>query len=720
MARKMNQLLVPQESFHDSKSRLTKRSSLQEKSATHLNGRTRRTHSMSHCLIEVENNVETHETTPDRSITKSKSASRHSSRSSVTSEIGTNKRALSLSKSLDLAETKKDPRQNNEGSKQRSRKSHQLDLPNSSDGDAKPRSRSISTDSRRAREALLNKGRFQAGISADMVRVPSSIDCSSNSSHNMTGGSSSNMVDSAYMDEKLVTPKKFLTKEELYTDKDRAAAVVLGTRDIKVSLQNKIKREKHREKPHESNCDIMLLQGEKEMQKNNPQSAIVFFNKALTIQPESIRGLLARSKCSLILSDYHSAKDDAEAALQRDENSFIALYQKAEALYGIGEFEFSLVFYHRANRFRPGTEKYRVGIQKAEEAITKLTGFKSAIDLERVEKHLDNLEDFQELKTSTKAKKRVVKSLLGSLYSDQVYLKNLAKTMGQANDNSIICEHAKEALMYLKQRKEFWLKQKAIKSNVSTKLKRKDSPTKSETNYADYRPFCLVNKSKKSVKEIMDMLLQVDRDLNRNCRNCLIKCENLLRLLKDYSVEELEKKNEIVSMLYSNIGIVKLEFEDYEGALKYHKLDLKMAEKFHLEDAKSRALDNIGRTHALFGNFEEAINAWKVKLPLCKDPIEKSWLHHEIGRCYLELGELEDASEFGKKSLRFAESASDLMWQLNASVMLAQIKVQKANYIEAISIFHQAQILAENLGNKKAMKAIGQVLKRLQRRSTSV
>lgn len=298
MNRENNKLVVPQENYHESKSKLIKRSSLHEKPNYPPVGRTRRTRSMSHYFdpTEIGNGSEKHETiylndfqhtdaivkerdvdiASDRIVApRSKSASR---KSSGTSRLGSSKRALSMSSCLNVMETEnknnqgravKNPQQNKTVAKQNSRKKSYLNLPNSLDGHINPRSRSNSTDSRRARKAIFT----------DMVRVPSSIDCSSNSSHNVTGGSGSNIVDPVYVDEKPVTPKKFLTKQELYTDKDRAAAVVLGTRDIKVSLQNKIRREKHREKPHEANCDILLLQGDKEMQKNNPQSAVVFFNK---------------------------------------------------------------------------------------------------------------------------------------------------------------------------------------------------------------------------------------------------------------------------------------------------------------------------------------------------------------------------------------------------------------------------------------------------------
>ena len=52
----------------------------------------------------------------------------------------------------------------------------------------------------------------------------------------------------------------------------------------------------------------------------------------------------------------------------------------------------------------------------------------------------------------------------------------------------------------------------------------------------------------------------------------------------------------------------------------------------------SRALENIGRVYARNGKYKEAVEVWEKKLPLAESDLEKAWLYHEIGRCYLETG----------------------------------------------------------------------------------
>ena len=53
------------------------------------------------------------------------------------------------------------------------------------------------------------------------------------------------------------------------------------------------------------------------------------------------------------------------------------LYQKAETMYAMGDFEYALVFYHRGDKIRPDIKAFKLGIQKAQEAINNSIGCKS-------------------------------------------------------------------------------------------------------------------------------------------------------------------------------------------------------------------------------------------------------------------------------------------------------------------------------------------------------
>lgn len=57
---------------------------------------------------------------------------------------------------------------------------------------------------------------------------------------------------------------------------------------------------------------------------------------------------------------------------------------------------------------------------------------------------------------------------------------------------------------------------------------------------------------------------------------------------------------------------------------------------------------------------------------MVRGDLEKTWLFHEIGWCYLELGRHEDARDYGVRSAAAASETTDEKWQINANVLVAQ------------------------------------------------
>ena len=47
-------------------------------------------------------------------------------------------------------------------------------------------------------------------------------------------------------------------------------------------------------------------------------------------------------------------------------------------MYAMGDFEYALVFYHRGDKIRPDIKAFKLGIQKAQEAINNSIGCKTA------------------------------------------------------------------------------------------------------------------------------------------------------------------------------------------------------------------------------------------------------------------------------------------------------------------------------------------------------
>ncbi|XP_052615718.1 outer dynein arm-docking complex subunit 4 isoform X3 [Peromyscus californicus insignis] len=420
------------------------------------------------------------------------------------------------------------------------------------------------------------------------------------------------------------------------------------------------------------------------------------FSNALHLQSGDKNCLVARSKCYLKMGDLEKSLNDAEASLQSDPTFCKGILQKAETLYTMGDFEFALVFYHRGYKLRPDRE-FKVGIQKAQEAINNSVGSPSSIKLENkgdlsfLSKQAESKKAQQKpppvkqlsynTKHETKRKgslksEKTVRQLLGELYVDKEYLEKLLLDedliKGTIKNGLTVEDLIMTGINYLDTRSNFWRQQKPIYA------RERDRKLMQEKWLRDRKrsPSQTAHYILKSLEDI-DMLLT-----SGSAEGSLQKAEKVLKKVLEWNKDEVPNKDELVGNLYSCIGNAQIELGQMVAALQSHRKDLEIAKEYDLPDAKSRALDNIGRVFARVGKFQQAIDTWEEKIPLAKTTLEKTWLFHEIGRCYLELDQAWQAQSYGEKSQQYAEEEGDLEWQLNASVLVAQAQEEVTALME--------------------------------------
>nr|XP_056720662.1 outer dynein arm-docking complex subunit 4 [Euleptes europaea] len=449
--------------------------------------------------------------------------------------------------------------------------------------------------------------------------------------------------------------------------------------------------------------------------------AVACYTYALQLQAEDRNCLVARSKCYLRLGDTENALKDAEASLQNDKEFTKGLYQKAEALYTMGDFEFALVFYHRGYRLRPELQKFKLGIQKCQEAIENSVGSPSSVKLEN-RGDLCFLSRQAEVCKKAKQKLQVKfpqkdtrygnrqqeparnekteRQLLGELYVDKAFLEKLLKDedliKSTTKQGITVGDLIQEGLSYLDTRTDFWQQQKPIYARIRDRklvLKRWTRDQK--------------RKPSEVARYILKSMEDIDMLLTSGCpeRSCQ-KAEQVLKKIQGWSDDEIPNRSELLGNLYSCIGNAQIEMGNMGAALQSHRLDLDIARENDLTDAISRALDNIGRVYARMGSFQEAIDTWEEKIPLVKSNLEKTWLFHEIGRCYLEINKAAEARDYGEKSLACAEEEGDIEWQLNAGVLVAQAQVKMEDFHSAVTHFEKALEKAKRIHNDAAQQAI--------------
>ncbi|XP_035889793.1 tetratricopeptide repeat protein 25 isoform X2 [Phyllostomus discolor] len=420
------------------------------------------------------------------------------------------------------------------------------------------------------------------------------------------------------------------------------------------------------------------------------------------------------------MGELEKSLKDAESSLQGDPTFCKGILQKAETLYTMGDFEFALVFYHRGYKLWPDRE-FKVGIQKAQEAINNSVGSPSSIKLENkgdlsfLSKQAESMKALQKphlvrhllhppmreskRKGSLKSKK-TVRQLLGELYVDKEYLEKLLLDedliKGTVKRGLTVEDLIMTGINYLDSRSDFWRQQKPIYARERDRKLMQEKWLRNRKRSPSQTAHYIL----KSLEDI-DMLLT-----SGSAEGSLQKAEKVLKKVLDWNKEEVPNKDELVGNLYSCIGNAQIELGQMVAALQSHRKDLEIAKEYDLPDAKSRALDNIGRVFARVGKFQQAIDTWEEKIPLAKTALEKTWLFHEIGRCYLELDQAWQAQNYGEKSQQCAEEEGDIEWQLNASVLVAQAQVKLRDFEAAVNNFEKALERAKLLHNDEAQQAI--------------
>uniref|UniRef100_A0A8D3A4D0 Outer dynein arm-docking complex subunit 4 n=1 Tax=Scophthalmus maximus TaxID=52904 RepID=A0A8D3A4D0_SCOMX len=452
--------------------------------------------------------------------------------------------------------------------------------------------------------------------------------------------------------------------------------------------------------------------------KGEYKKAIESFSMALTLKPDERDCYVGRSKCYLNMGMYENALSDAEASLKEDTTFFEGLYQKAEALYYMGEFEFGLVFYHRGQKLRPQIQEFRLGIQKTQEAIENCVGSPSSVKLEvkgdlsflqkdeEMTQPITAIEDLtkenkQQTQKTPKIEKRT-KKLLGEFYNDGKYLESLLKdedlVKGKTKGGESLQDVIQGSLTHLDACTEFSNQEKPINAQG------KDHKTQQKCGKPG------PSASSEQTNFLLKSLEEIDAELTSgNAEGSLKKAEEVMEMVQRWSEKEVPNKQEVLGSLHSCIGNALINLGDMDKALVHHQKDLELAKQCNHSEAMSRAMDNIGKVYAQTGHLTLAIGFWEKKIPLVRDPLEKTCLFHEIGWCYLKLDRYEEARDYGVRSLAAADETADDKWQMNANVLVAQSEMKLGNVESSVARFERALTQAKLQEDDSAMNSIQKV-----------
>ncbi|XP_038018764.1 tetratricopeptide repeat protein 25 isoform X2 [Motacilla alba alba] len=390
----------------------------------------------------------------------------------------------------------------------------------------------------------------------------------------------------------------------------------------------------------------LMSEGTALSRRGQHDKALGCFNDALKLRAGDKHCLITRSKCFLKLGDTENSLKDAEASLQID-STFYELQSKKDN-----------------------------------------------------QKQQNKPKDQKDQKQMKKKSPKTEQQLLGRLYADKAYLEKLLKDedlmQSSTRQGVKVMDLVLGGISYLNQRRDFWQQQKPIYARVYERKVLRQARAHDQK----LKPSDIARAIAKDMEDIELMLARGSAE--ESCR----KAERLLKKIQAWSENEVPNKNELIGNLHSFIGNAQLAMGQMEAALRSHRMDLDCARQNSLADAESRALDNIGHVYARIGKFQQAITTWEEKIPLAQSSLEKAWLFHEIGRCYLELDDAEVAQDYGQRSLQSADEEGDVEWQLHATVLVAQAQVKLKDYQSAILNFERALEKAKLVPSEAAQNGI--------------
>ena len=227
-------------------------------------------------------------------------------------------------------------------------------------------------------------------------------------------------------------------------------------------------------------------EGDLLLQRGCLHMAIAVYTKALLMRPRDKHCLVCRARCYIAIGSPELALKDAESSVQQDPNFFKGIHQKAEALYAQGDFESALVHFHRGHSMRPEMDEFRIGIQKAREAIENSIGNPKDFKIKVPQKLKRYFNDRQLARFAPTGSKKGSNGgasstqldpyhyagtcnpsrenkILGELCEDKAYLEGLLndKDFVHFPDDQIV-QTVKDGLRYIHTRVEFWRQQNPL------------------------------------------------------------------------------------------------------------------------------------------------------------------------------------------------------------------------------------------------------------------
>ena len=196
--------------------------------------------------------------------------------------------------------------------------------------------------------------------------------------------------------------------------------------------------------------------------------------------------------------------------------------------------------------------------------------------------------------------------------------------------------------------------------------------------------------------------------IGQNYRNKTLykkSIENHLKALEiSRKIEEIPA--EIITLNF--IGVVYRRQDNIRSALNYHQQALDLANKYEVDNeegimrSKSISENSIGNIYLILKQYKLALEKFEKSIVTHKQLGDKKWLainHQNIGYAFQNLGDLDNALENFKLSLKYNIENKSNLGKVACHNSISNVLVIKGKYKKALETIEEVKLLVDVMGD---------------------
>jgi tetratricopeptide (TPR) repeat protein len=189
-----------------------------------------------------------------------------------------------------------------------------------------------------------------------------------------------------------------------------------------------------------------------------------------------------------------------------------------------------------------------------------------------------------------------------------------------------------------------------------------------------------------------------------NYKMAMVNARQALQLLKELENEKLE-----IAATLNLIGIIYYKISDYDNALEYYLMSLKISEEIEHKKGIANSMNNIGNVYSNISKYEEALKyllkAYEIKQEI-GNVRELATTANNIGIAYAKLSNISKALEYYQISLRLKKENKDYQSYASTLNNMGEMYFDQKNYNEALKYYQEAETTSQKYKNDQLLAMI--------------